>query len=278
MSVRFPEFRPAEMLAELSPESQTSLRRLTILDVVDSTNLVLQRLPLDEQHGHAVVADQQEAGRGRHGRSWYSPAGHNIYLSLGWSFQRPAGALMQLPLAVAVTAVRAMQRAGLPSAGIKWPNDIQIDGSKLAGILVELRSSGDQQARAVIGIGVNVRMPLGEASRAAIDQPWTDVCSHLGEAADDGLRSRLCGMLLDELLSGMAQFDSDGFGGFVGDWDRWDALQGKEVTVLGADETVLGTARGIGKQGGLLVDCRTESGGRLLREFFAGDVSIRAET
>lgn len=272
----FTAYCPAGLRAELSPTSRALLRQITILDSIDSTNLALQRLSLEEQHAHAVVASAQSAGRGRHGRSWHSPPGHNIYLSMGWSFQRPAGALTRLPLAAAVMAVRAMQREGLHLAGIKWPNDIQIENRKLAGILVELRSTGDQQALAVVGIGVNVWMPEREVGRAVIGQPWTDVCTHLAQTADPGLRNRLCGMLLDELLRGLDQFAADGFDAFTGDWTRWDALYGREVTVSGADLTVTGTARGISNRGALLVDCPAESGCLQLREFFAGDVSIRA--
>ncbi len=111
--------------------------------------------------GTRLLADRQSAGRGRRGRSWHSPPGQNIYLSLGWNFQRADGALTPLPLAVAVAAVRAMRRAGLHSPGIKWPNDIQVGGKKLAGILVELRNPGPGQALAVIGIGVNVSHARG---------------------------------------------------------------------------------------------------------------------
>ncbi len=113
MSSAFTAYRPAAIRAQLTPTSNSLLRQLTLLHLVDSTSLVLQRLPAEEQHGHAVVADGQYAGRGRRGRSWYSPPGQNIYLSLGWNFQRAAAALTQLPLAIAVTVARALQRAGV---------------------------------------------------------------------------------------------------------------------------------------------------------------------
>jgi len=266
---------PAHIRAELTAARQALLRQLTVLGTVDSTSLALQRFPLEEQHGHAVIAQQQSAGRGRRGRSWHSPAGQNIYLSLGWSFQRAAGTLTQLPLAAAVMVARALVRAGLRSPGIKWPNDIQVDGSKLGGILVELRSTGPEAALAVIGVGVNVCMPEDEGSRTAIGQRWTDVCAHLGQTADEGLRNRLCGMLIDELLGGLTHFSAAGFGSFASDWNRWDALRGRQVAVSGAHETVAGTAIGISDNGGLLVACTVASGEREVREFFAGDVSIR---
>ncbi len=275
MSSAFTAYSPAAIRAQLTAASQSLLRHLTLLQLVDSTSLALQRLPAEEQHGHAVVADGQNAGRGRRGRSWYSPPGQNLYLSLGWNFQRDAAALTQLPLAIAVTVARALQRAGVLAPGIKWPNDIQLDGRKLGGILVELRNTGTELALAVIGIGINVRMAADEAGRTAIEQPWTDVCSHLAGPPDAGLRNRLCGMLLDELLQGVERFAAQGFRPFATDWSTWDALRGRQVSVCAAHETVSGTAAGISASGGLLLVCQAPSGETHTREFFAGDVSVR---
>ena len=272
----FSDYKVADIISELSPANRSALGQLAILDSVDSTSLAVQRLSEEERHGHAVVANQQTAGRGRHGRNWYSPPGQNIYFSLGWNFQKPAGMMARFPLAAAVALVRAMHRFGVRSAGIKWPNDIQVEGRKLAGILVELRSYGPKQSLAVIGIGANVLMPLDQAGLEAIDQPWTSVCDHLQEPAGAGLRNRLCGILLDELLRCAREFDAQGFGPFEADWTRWDVLQGKEVSVRGRDELVVGTAAGLSPGGGLLVACKSGSGGTQMREFFAGDVSIRA--
>ena len=275
MSSAFTAYSPAGIRAQLTPANQTLLRQLTLLQLVDSTSLALQRLPAQEQHGHAVVAEGQYAGRGRRGRSWYSPPGQNIYLSLGWNFQRDSATLTQLPLAIAVTVARALRRAGVHSSGIKWPNDIQVEGSKLGGILVELRNTAPEQALAVMGIGINVRMAADETCLPAMGQPWTDVCSHLIDPADAGLRNRLCGLLLDELLQGVGQFAAQGFRPFAADWSQWDALRGLVVTVAGANETVSGIAAGISASGGLLLDCQAPSGATQTREFFAGDVSVR---
>jgi len=115
----FRAFDSPTIRAGLAADTRALLRQLTVLDTVDSTNRFLSSLPPAQQHGHAVVADRQESGRGRRGRSWHSPPGGNIYLSLGWQFARPADALLQLPLVVAVTVVRALQQAGVCAAGIK---------------------------------------------------------------------------------------------------------------------------------------------------------------
>ena len=106
-----------------------------------------------------VLAECQTGGRGRREKSWHSPAGGNIYLSLGWWFRDCQWPLSTLPLIVAIAVCQALARAGLRGHGIKWPNDILVEGKKLAGILVEMQSAGSGPALAVIGVGLNVRMP-----------------------------------------------------------------------------------------------------------------------
>jgi BirA family biotin operon repressor/biotin-[acetyl-CoA-carboxylase] ligase len=271
----FAPFSAAGIRAELSASSGLLLRQLTLLDSIDSTNLALQALPAAEQHAHALVADRQTAGRGRRGRQWHSPPGRNIYLSLGWHFDQAGGAITPLPLAVAVSLARALRRVGIAEPGIKWPNDLQAGGSKLAGILVEMRSAAPGRALAVIGIGINVCMPAEAVSGGDIGQSWTDVCSQLRQPAAAGLRDRLCGIVLDELLQGAAQFAAQGFEPFAADWRRWDVLRGREVVISCAGEVLSGTADGITPGGGLLVSCRSAGGEPRLREFVAGEVSIR---
>jgi BirA family biotin operon repressor/biotin-[acetyl-CoA-carboxylase] ligase len=250
-----------------------------VLDSVDSTNLFLQRLPLTNQHGHAVVADSQESGRGRRGRSWHSPPGGNIYLSVGWKLPAKADSIARLPLAVAVCIARAIQQAGIATAGIKWPNDILVGEKKLAGILLEARQGGPGEVIAVIGVGINARMPPDSPAGNPIEQAWTDVCSHLPRRLAEDFRDTLCGTVLDELLRGLELFSAQGFAAFAADWNRLDILHGRavDVTIGGnsAPETVSGRAAGISIRGGLLVHCPGSCGEDTVREFLAGDVSVR---
>lgn len=275
MTPPFRAFDAATIRAGLAADTRTLLQQLTVLETVDSTNLFLQRLPLAQQHGHAVVADRQESGRGRRGRSWHSPPGGNIYLSLGWRFAVPADSLAQLPLMVVVTMARAIQRAGVAAAGIKWPNDLLVNGKKLAGVLLELRQDGAGGTVAVLGAGVNVSMPEDALSQSAIEQPWTDVCSHTDRLVAPDFRDWLCGMLLDELLRGLDLFAIQGFAAFAAQWNRLDILRGKLVHVKGEHETAVGTAAGISARGGLLVQCPGPAGEDTVREYLAGDVSVR---
>jgi len=270
----FRAFDPAAIQAGLIADTRTLLRQLTVLEAVDSTNQFLQRLPLAQQHGHAVVAEQQVSGRGRRGRSWYSPPGGNIYLSLGWKISASADFLAPLPLMASVSVARAIRRAGVVTAGIKWPNDIQVAGKKLAGILVEVQSDADGGMAAVIGAGVNVSMPAAADGLNGIGQPWTDLSSHSGQTVGDDFRDRVCGMLLDELLRGLDLYAQQGFGAFVAEWNRLDVLRGRLVTISGESETAVGTAAGISARGGLLLQDEEPAGSAGLREYLAGEVSV----
>jgi len=254
---------------------QGRLRGLTLLRETDSTNTALLNMPGDRQHAHAVLADCQTAGRGRREKSWHSPAGGNVYLSLGWRFPKTGWPLSTLPLVVAVTVCRALDRAGLEGHGIKWPNDILINGKKLAGILVELNSPGAGPALAVIGVGLNVRMPPpshGEMSEM-IDRPWTDLVSEMKPALPPARRNRLAALLLEELLVALEVYQSEGFPAFSSAWRKLDLLQGRAIRLDHNGVQISGEAQGVDANGGLLLETATLG----VRVFHSGEVSVHHE-
>jgi len=258
--------------AGMSPEWQAKLRQLTLLQKTDSTNTEVLRLPGDRQHAHAILAECQTGGRGRRHRSWHSPAGGNIYLSLGWWFRDNNWPLSTTPLVVAIAVSRALSRAGLQGHGIKWPNDILVDGKKLAGILVELQSAGNGPALAVIGVGLNVRMPAPDPAEPgmAIDRPWTDLISQLKPENAGISRNRLASFLLDELLDALESFELKGFGEFFEAWTRLDLLRGGKIMLEKDGTEIPGVARGVDENGGLLLE--TASSG--MQVFHSGEVSV----
>jgi len=258
--------------AHLSSASQAQLRELTVLQETDSTNTFVTRLPAGRRHAHAVVAESQTSGRGRRQRSWHSPAGGNIYLSLGWRFAVQSTALSCLPLVTALCVCRALERTGLRGHGIKWPNDILVDGAKLAGILVETQAVGSGPALAVIGIGLNVRMPVSDSGHLAaiIDRPWTDLASQLPAERRDVCRNEIAALLLEELLLGLASFEDRGFAVFHGEWQARDLLTGKRLRLEGNGGFRYGRAIGVEDDGGLAVDIE----GYGPQVLYAAEVSI----
>ncbi len=95
----------------------------------------------------------------RRGRSWVAPCGSGVCMSLGWQFTEAPPTFSALSLAVGVAVVKAFRRLGIEGVGLKWPNDLQWQGRKLGGILIEMRGESAGPAQVIIGIGVNMQMP-----------------------------------------------------------------------------------------------------------------------
>jgi len=253
------------ILAEMDQQAGIKLSTLKIEASVDSSNSALQRLPLAEQHGTAILAEHQTSGRGRRGRQWHSPFGRNVYLSLGWRFEQSLSELGCLPLVVALSAAEALSRAGLEGHCLKWPNDVLLDGKKLCGCLVEVQGDAHGPCNAVLGVGVNVHMPATAAS-TEIDQPWTDLSSQLPNCS----RNKLAALLLEELLRQVSLFAEQGFAPFKDRWQRWDGLYGQRVQVTAGSQTLGGTVKGIDDSGALLLDT-----GEQVLTLHSGEVSLR---
>ena len=251
----------------LPKRHRQSLTELSVYPSVGSTNAEIRARAPARQHAVALLAEQQTAGRGRRGRQWYSPFGRNIYLSLGWRFETGIGELSALPLLVALAAGRALAAVGLSGHAIKWPNDLLLDGRKLGGCLVEVQGDAAGPCLAVLGVGLNVRMPAETDGTDVIDQPWTDLASHLPRVS----RNHMVAELLSALLDHVSRFQRQGFEPFLEDWSQWDVFAGREIDVEHPSGGIRGRARGVTVRGGLVVE--TSAGAR---ELHAGEVTLRA--
>lgn len=269
---------PDRIRGLMSPQALGRLSQLSVLEETDSTNSALQRLPPEQQHAHALLAESQIRGRGRRQRSWHSPPGCNIYLSIGWCFEEKHVPLSALPLVAAVCTCRALTRTGLRGHGIKWPNDILAEGAKIAGILVEMQAPAGGPVNAVIGIGVNVNMAREEALRqqadAFIDRSWTDLVSQIPKRSEVLSRNRIAAVLLEELLAGICEYQSSGFSILRDEWTEFDLLAGQEIRLDLQGEFTVGVARGIDEDGALLLDTIGQDGRNERKVVHAGEVSV----
>ena len=239
---------------------------IEIHDQLDSSNRYAMELARQGPvSGHAVLAEMQSAGRGRLGKSWVSPFGRNMYLSLIWRFNAGAGALDGLSLAVSVALSRCLHKLGIHEFGVKWPNDLLSADKKFCGILVELAGNLEGPCTVVIGIGANVSIPDDEAT--AIDQPWTDLSRVAGYQVD---RNQLAGTLINELVVMLLEYEQHGFRALKSEWEAGDLLRGESVTVHLGPNRITGIASGVAPTGALLVE--TDSG---MREFNGGEISVR---
>jgi len=246
--------------------------RLAALDVawsLDSTNSELLRRGMSGPGAQVLLAERQTGGRGRRGRAWASPLAANLYLSVAREFEGGLVRLGGLSLVAGVAVAEALQAMGLGEARLKWPNDVVVaEGArlrKLGGILVEGSGEHGGAARAVVGIGLNVRMPAGAAGD--IDQPWIDLAAL---ASPPPSRPELAATLLAHLLPALDQFDREGLAPFLPRHAAHDLLAGEPVRVLAGDGEHAGLALGLAADGALRV--RLAEGER---HFHAGDVSLR---
>jgi len=230
--------------------SQPAPIRLEVIDECESTNAVLGgRAAAGAPSGTALACELQRAGRGRRGAGWYSGLGTSLTLSMLWRFGRGTAGLSGLPLAIGVACARALEALGASDVGLKWPNDVVRGDAKLGGILVEVAGDGDRSSAAVIGVGINVRLP--DAAKRAIGRPVAD----LGGGRDAPSRNALAARLLAELAGAAATFEREGFGAFRDEWLRRHAWQGRRVRVLAPSRrTVDGVAAGVADDGALIVD------------------------
>ena len=253
----------------VSVHAQPLLSELKLLDQIDSTNrFAMSEAQAGAGRGYVVAAEQQTAGRGRRGRTWVSPFARNIYCSAVWEFDGGAAALEGLSLAVGVATARAMATLGLSGVGLKWPNDVVWNGSKLAGILIEMTGDAAGRCQVIVGIGINVSM-AGSQAAESIGQAWVDVQSALGQRVS---RNKLLGGLLSELLPALALFERQGFSAFQDSWASLDNMIGKQVSVHLGEQVILGAAAGVDKSGALLLDTPTGQ-----QVFHGGEVSLRLQ-
>lgn len=276
---------PLELLAaeairaQLPPIAGAQLADLEIVWSLDSTNSELLRRPAPAAGCVVLLAERQTGGRGRRGRAWASPLAAHLYLSVTRSFGGGLARLGGLSLVAGIAAAEALQALGIHGVRLKWPNDLVVEQDiadpnptrgglrKLGGLLVEGGGEAGGPARAVVGLGLNVRMPAAFAAR--IGQPWTDLASLCGQAPS---RNALAAAVLARLLPALEAFDRDGLAPFLPRYAALDALAGRPVTVQLQDGERHGTALGIGPDGALRT--RLHDGGECA--FHSGEVSVRA--
>ncbi len=218
---------------------------------LDSTSSECLRRAHELADGSIVLAETQHAGRGRRGRAWLSPPGLNIHLSCLKRFERGFAALSGLSLAVGVALVEALAAVDITGVGLKWPNDVlrADSGAKLAGVLVELSGEYQGPSTAVIGIGLNLRLP--EALRAQAGQAVADLAELADDAPPD--RNRLVAAVIDSLHDALLRFDAEGFAPFADAYASLDLLRGRPVRVSDARGVFEAIGEGVDGQGALCV-------------------------
>ncbi len=241
-------------------------RRLIYREEVDSTNTLALKLASEGAgHGTTVLAARQTAGRGRRGRSWLSLPGEQLFLTVILRTTLPATRVFELTMVAAVAMAEALEACGVVP-GIKWPNDLEIDGRKIAGILSEgLFDAEGRLECAVVGVGANV-----DASLEDIPEELRGRATSLrAETGQGGLLVTLASALLERLEEWLLRHESLGFAPVLETWRSRSSSLRAEVRALVDGQAVTGTAEDVDSTGALLVK---DAAGRVHR-IIAGEVT-----
>lgn len=238
------------------------------LKETDSTNSVAFKMAEEgAPEGTVVIADTQSAGKGRLGRIWLSPAGVNLYCSI---VLRPAiapVAACQLTFLSVVAVARAVERCTKLKPQIKWPNDILINGKKVAGLLNEMNAETEKVNFVVLGIGVNLNLRMSALSEGLLRHPATSLLEEGGEDVD---RLRFTRALLEELDQLYENFLVEGDGPVRAEWLARSAIKGRSVKVSQQNREFSGVVQGVDSFGALLVLL----GDGTLETVLSGDVAL----
>lgn len=235
-------------------------------DSIDSTNTKAKELA-EEGHpsGTLVVADRQTAGKGRRGRSWESPTGIGIFMTLMLKPEINSNNASMLTLVAAMATTRAIRRVTGVPAMIKWPNDIVMNGKKVCGILTEMSAQFDYINHIVIGIGINVHNEdFSEEIAKTASSLYLESGQHIHRAS-------LIEAFLEEFEDVYAEYlKTEDMEGLQKEYDAMLVNRGRQVRVLDPKEPFEGKAMGITKKGELIVD--TWESRKLVS---SGEVSVR---
>lgn len=235
------------------------------LAAVASTNDWLRDQLVARQDGRCLLAvtDFQQGGKGRRGRAWLAPVGRQLTFSIGIAAAPGPLAWIGVALAVGAELAQMLNERGWP-VQLKWPNDLLLDGRKLAGILVELDAMAEGPSRVVVGVGINEALLPDE--RSQLDRP----VAALQDLPFSYSRAELLAAMAQRLSSLLQTFPERGLGHWLPVWQDFDALRGQTVDFQRGEDWLRGKAQGIDGQGSLLLE--TAEG---LVRCHSGEISVR---
>lgn len=236
---------------------------IIVMDEVDSTNLEIKRLAgTGAEDGTVVIADRQSSGRGRLGRSFFSPAGSGIYMSVLHKPSFDAEKATLVTTAVSVAVCRAIEKVSGKKPLIKWVNDLYLDGKKICGILTEaIRGAVSGKIEyIVIGIGIN-------CAKSEFPDDIKNIAGSICENAEDISRNELAAEIIREIKDIDVAVESREF---IEEYKRRSIVLGKDIRILGQTERKA-TAVDIDENGGLVV----RLWGGETKILSSGEISIR---
>jgi BirA family biotin operon repressor/biotin-[acetyl-CoA-carboxylase] ligase len=264
--IREPDrLRPDEIETEFA--EKLIGRKIYYYDETQSTNDVAEQLARDgAMEGTIVAAEYQNSGRGRLKRKWLSPKGRNLLFSVILRPHLDPGFVSLMTIMSSVALARAMRQEGVP-ARIKWPNDVYVDGKKIAGILTEMSSEQDRVKYVVIGIGMNVNMSADDFQEE-IRPLATSMRLSKGLNLD---RMAFFKKVLVELEDCYHKIRQGLHEAILEEWSRYSFLMGQWIEVVSGQRRLEGVVIGTDARGELLL--KLENG--FVESIISGDINLK---
>lgn len=265
-------------LANIANNIDSDIRPLVHINpidpIIESTNSLALEYDVFESGAYrAYLTEYQLSGKGRRGRTWLSPYGSGLTMSIAVDLERGMSGLDLISLFTATSIAEFLTKSGIENVKLKWPNDVYCDGKKLAGILLEAKGEGSGFARLVVGVGVNVSLPeevLGQNNlrHTPVDLYTLDPSGCLLD------RNVLAGGLISSIVKATQKILSNRFSGndLIESWRRFDYLINKTISITTGSKIYNGRYSGVDAQGRLLLDIDGE-----VLAFNAGEVTTQAD-
>ena len=256
-----------QIIEQLPLNEFTNSIKFHVFTSIDSTNRYLKDLPINSRLD-VCCAEIQTQGRGRFGRHWHSPFGENIYCSSRWSLNCDLSRLSGLSLVTSLAVLATINAIDSTSdIKVKWPNDILWGDKKLCGSLIEIIAESNGNAQVIIGIGLNVNTDT--RNHPLPDKPWCSLYEIFNQHFN---RNIFIANLILKLEQYLTRFIQQGLDVFIEEWNKFDYLKGKPITVNQSSGAISGIAGGINHDGQLILE--DENGIKHLLS--SGDTSLKA--
>ncbi|QAY66132.1 biotin--[acetyl-CoA-carboxylase] ligase [Paenibacillus protaetiae] len=245
-----PDRLSEEELAERN-KARSFGRSVTLLDEVDSTQEIARALAEeDAPEGTLVIAEQQVKGRGRMGREWVSPSGKGIWMSMVLRPQVPIHFAPQLTLVTAVALCRSLTRVTGLQIGIKWPNDLQINGKKISGILLESAAEDERLRYVIAGIGISANLETGDYPEEMLAKA-TSLRIQSGTVYD---RTAIIADFMEEWEQLYWLYQREGFEKIAALWEALSVSLHRPAVLITPQGVVEGVPVGLHSSGAIIVE------------------------
>ena len=245
-------------------------RRIYYFDEIDSTqNYALQISNNTNENGAIIIAEKQTHGKGRLNRKWYSPEG-GIWLSVIIHPEFQISDATIIPLAASLALCESIKKVHKIKTDVKWPNDITIDGKKVAGMLIDTSIQGNKVENLVLGIGINFAVNIQQIEKRLKNSPNFYGVTSLFPEKNRPSKIELLVQFLLELEKVINSLIKGKNTQIIRDWSKHTNMFGKTISVNTGNGKISGIAKKIDSDGALIIKTGTKN-----RRIFVGDVTLR---